>query len=128
METGARGYGQASATTGATESHPYAVDGERRPRGRGALLAVGHARGEAELAVGAGRLREVGRKGSGGPFWKIKIFFFIFFNNSPKSPIFSTKKSFSKGDPKIKVVQNFILYNIVLGYILKFQLDFKIGI
>jgi hypothetical protein len=37
------------------------------------------------------------------------------------------KNSFSQVDPKT-VVQNFILYNIALGYILKFQLDFEIGI
>jgi hypothetical protein len=28
----------------------------------------------------------------------------------------------------MKVVRNFILYNITLGYILKFQIDFEIGI
>jgi hypothetical protein len=38
------------------------------------------------------------------------------------------KNSFLGHDPKTKVVQNFILYNIALGYILKFQLDFEIGI
>jgi hypothetical protein len=35
--------------------------------------------GEAELAVGAGRLRKVDQKGSGGPFWKIKKSFLFFF-------------------------------------------------
>jgi hypothetical protein len=34
----------------------------------------------------------------------------------------------SKLDPKTKVVQNLILYNIALGHILKFQIDFEIGI
>jgi hypothetical protein len=44
--------------------------------------------------------REVGRR----PSKKIKAFFFIFSINSPKSSILSTKKSFSKGGLKIKVV------------------------
>jgi hypothetical protein len=38
------------------------------------------------------------------------------------------KKAFSKLDPKTKVVQNLILYNIVVGHILKFQIDFEMGI
>jgi hypothetical protein len=35
------------------------------------------------------------------------------------------KRAFSKLDPKTKVVQNLILYNIALGHILKFQTDFE---
>jgi hypothetical protein len=38
----------------------------------------------------------------------------------------SSQKSFSKLDPKTKVVQNLILYN-TLGHILKFQIDFEMG-
>jgi hypothetical protein len=38
------------------------------------------------------------------------------------------KKEFSKLDPKIKVVQNLILYNIALGHNLKFQIDFELEI
>jgi hypothetical protein len=38
------------------------------------------------------------------------------------------KKTFSKLDPKTKVVQNLILYNIAVGHILKFQTDFEMGI
>jgi hypothetical protein len=34
---------------------------------------------------------------------KIKTFFFIFFDNSPKIPILSTKNPFSQVGPKIKV-------------------------
>jgi hypothetical protein len=36
--------------------------------------------------------------------------------------------AFSRLDPKTKVVQNLILYNIALGHILKFQTDFKMEI
>jgi hypothetical protein len=35
---------------------------------------------------------------------------------------------FSKLDPKTKVVQNLILYNIDLGHHLKFQIDFELEI
>jgi hypothetical protein len=38
------------------------------------------------------------------------------------------QNSFSKVDPKTKVVQNLILYNIALGHILKFQIDFELEI
>jgi hypothetical protein len=36
--------------------------------------------------------------------------------------------AFSKLDPKTKVVQTLILYNIALGHILKFQMDFELEI
>jgi hypothetical protein len=36
--------------------------------------------------------------------------------------------AFSRLDPKTKVVQNLILYNIVLGHFLKFQTDFEMEI
>jgi hypothetical protein len=36
--------------------------------------------------------------------------------------------AFSRVDPKTKVVQNLILYNIALGHILKFQIDFELRI
>jgi hypothetical protein len=38
------------------------------------------------------------------------------------------KKAFSKLDPKTKVVQDLILYNIALGHLLKFQTDFEMKI
>jgi hypothetical protein len=38
------------------------------------------------------------------------------------------KKAFLKLDPKTKVVQDLILYNIALGHILKFQTDFELEI
>jgi hypothetical protein len=77
----------------------------------------------------AGPLRPWAEKGGGRPVNQRKQFFSLNLSlNSPKSPILSTKNSFSKGDPKIKVVPNFILYNIALGFMLKFQLDFEIEI
>jgi hypothetical protein len=36
--------------------------------------------------------------------------------------------AFSKLDPKTKVVLNLIHYNIALGLILKFQMDFELEI
>jgi hypothetical protein len=42
--------------------------------------------------------------------------------------ILKKKKAFSRFDPKIEVVQNLILYNFALGYILKFQTDFELRI
>jgi hypothetical protein len=36
--------------------------------------------------------------------------------------------AFSRFDPKTKVVQNLILYNIALGHILKFKTDFEMEI
>jgi hypothetical protein len=36
--------------------------------------------------------------------------------------------AFSRLDPKIEVVQNLILYNFALGYILNFQTDFEMEI
>jgi hypothetical protein len=67
---------------------------------------------------------------AGGPVRKkiLFLFLFLFQNTAQKSLFLSNQKLFSQVDPKTKVVQNFILYNIAFGYILKFQLDFKIGI
>jgi hypothetical protein len=56
------------------------------------------------------------------------LFFFLFKTNSTKTLILNNLEAFSQSDPKTKVVQNFILYNIDLGFILKLQIDFEIGI
>jgi hypothetical protein len=63
-----------------------------------------------------------------GPTQKKFHFLFLFQSTTYKSSFLSNQKSFSQVDPKTKVVQNFILYNLALGYILKFQLYFEIGI
>jgi hypothetical protein len=55
-------------------------------------------------------------------------FSFPFSNKQSQYSFLSKKNSFLGHGPKIKVVQNFNLFNIALGYILKFQLDFEIGI
>jgi hypothetical protein len=90
-------------------------DANRRGRGR--------ERGAGQAGFGRGL-----RKEAGGPL-KVKVdFSFYFLKNSNKSIFLSNKNSFSLVDPKTKVVQNFILYNIILGYILKFQLDFEVEI
>jgi hypothetical protein len=75
-----------------------------------------------------GRFGDEPEREAGGPLTKEKDFSLIFVINSPKSPILSTKNLFSKGDSKIEVVQNFILYNLALGFMLKFQLDFELEI
>jgi hypothetical protein len=73
---------------------------------------------------GQGRIALVGRKRGGGPVSKKTLFSFLFSNSNfcyiPKFKILEFKMTFSRFDPKTKVVQNLILYNIALGYILKF--------
>jgi hypothetical protein len=67
-----------------------------------------------------------------GPVKRKIAFSFIFSNpNFPKQSQIQNlkwKTAFSKLDPKTKVVQNLILYNIALGHNLKFQIDFKLEI
>jgi hypothetical protein len=74
----------------------------------------------------------VGRKRGGGPEPKENHFSFLFpnskFCDSPKFKFLELKMAFSQVDPKTKVVQNLILYNIALGHILEFQRDFKLRI
>jgi hypothetical protein len=65
---------------------------------------------------------------AGGPVRKKIHFLFLFQNTAHKSSFLSNQKLFSQVDPKTKVVQNFIPYNIAFGYIWKFQRDFEIGI
>jgi hypothetical protein len=89
---------------------------------------MAHIGERAGASAGLGRLVRVGQKGGARHSKKRKAFFFIFSINSPKSPILSIKNSFSKVDPKTKVVQNLVLYNIALGHILKFQIDFELEI
>jgi hypothetical protein len=73
-------------------------------------------------------LCERAKREARGPVRKEKPFSLYFSINSLKSPILSIKNSFLKVDPKTKVVQNLILYNIALGHILKFQIYFEMGI
>jgi hypothetical protein len=81
----------------------------------------GRARGAGQAGFG----REP-RKEAGGSIRKKIIFYFS--TKTAQKCYFEQVKAFSKLDPKTKVVQNFILYHIALGYILKFQLDFEMGI
>jgi hypothetical protein len=60
-------------------------------------------------------LHERARREARGPERKEKPFSLYSSINSPKSPILSIKILFLKDDPKTKVVQNLILYNIALG-------------
>jgi hypothetical protein len=113
--------------------HPYTVDGERRPHGHGALLAVRRARERPVKQARACGAR--GPASAARPEMRVRpinqqkmIFLFLFQTNSPKHSFLSKKNSFLGHGPKTKVIQNFIPYNIALGYILKFQLDFEIGI
>jgi hypothetical protein len=72
----------------------------------------------ASVRGGPSRLRPWAEKGGGRP---VKAKEFIFFSESSnKYAVLSNKNSFSQVDPKTKVIQNFILYNIALGFILKF--------
>jgi hypothetical protein len=80
------------------------------------------------VGAGPGRLRKRARSEARGPKRRRKHFSFYFSTKQPKKFFLSKKNSFLGHDPKTKVVQNFILYNIALGYILKFQLDFEIRI
>jgi hypothetical protein len=79
-----------------------------------------------------GQLRLAGRKGGARPSKKMNSFFFLFlkskFNQTAPNSNFEVEKAFSKLDPKTKVVQNLILYNISFEHILKFQTDFEIEI
>jgi hypothetical protein len=102
-----------------------------RTRDSEPLLLVGHGRGARERRRrrrGLGQLPCLAEKGGGRPRKRRKDFSFYFSTKQPQKFIFEQKNSFLGHDPKTKVVQNFILYNITLGYILKFQLDFEIGI
>jgi hypothetical protein len=63
-------------------------------------------------ALGWAGLRERARREARGPVRKEKPFSLYFSINNPKSLILSIKNSFSKVDPKTKVVQYLILYNI----------------
>jgi hypothetical protein len=92
------------------------------------VLDRARVRGARERASRPGQLGQLGHKGGCGPNTKRKCFFFTFSNKQPQNFLFEQENSFSQVDPKTKVVQNFILYNIALGYILKFQIDFEIGI
>jgi hypothetical protein len=71
----------------------------------------------ADARDGPGRLAELGRKRGGGPVSPKFPFSFIDpipipdFQNCFKFEFLKMKKTFSRVDPKTKVVQNLILYN-----------------
>jgi hypothetical protein len=66
------------------------------------------------------------RKGGAWPSKKRKAFSCYFSINNPKNLILSTKNSFSKAYPKIKVVHDFMLYNFSKRSKVKFQKDFEL--
>jgi hypothetical protein len=75
-------------------------------------------------ACGPGWLAELGRKRGTGPVsQKIRFSFlinFLDFLNRFKFEFLKMKKTFSQVVPKIKVVQNLILYSFHLGHFSKF--------
>jgi hypothetical protein len=79
-----------------------------------------------ERAAGLGCLRLVGCKGGCGPIFKRKDFSFYFPIKQHQNSILSDFKAFSRGDPKIKVAQNFMLYNFAKTSKVKFQIDFEL--
>jgi hypothetical protein len=91
---------------------------------RGRARVGGGERGVSE----PGRLGKLGQKRRRNPNSKNKMPFLFFFKQTAPKFLFEQENSFLGFGAKIKVAQNLILYNIALGYILKFQLDFEIGI
>jgi hypothetical protein len=91
---------------------------------------AGRAWPKAGVRAWVGRLSELGRKRGGGPVNPRRLFLLYFqfleFLNQSNLNFKEEKKAFSRFDPKIKVVQNLILYNFALGHILKFQTDFEL--
>jgi hypothetical protein len=85
---------------------------------------VGHGGVDARL----GRLQLWAEKGGRGPKSREKIFLFLLCITTPKYPILSTKIPFSKGDPKIKVLLNFVTFNFAKRSRLKFLIDFELEI
>jgi hypothetical protein len=73
-----------------------------------------------------GRLAWVGRKRGAQPVFKRNHFSFYFLNKTAQTLILSKKKLFFGHDPKIKVVQNFMLYNFALITKVRFLLDFEL--
>jgi hypothetical protein len=110
--------------------------GEQRRRRtatrRRAPELVGRARTGRERGEEGGPASLLGEKRGRGPKPKENHFSFPFSNSkfcySPKFKFLELKMAFLRFDLKTKVVQNLILYNIALGHILKFQIDFKMEI
>jgi hypothetical protein len=69
--------------------HPYAVAGERRPRGGRPLSTVGTARAHGSERAEAGRAASaVGRIGRQRPAKKRNSFLFLFFNQNNTKMLF----------------------------------------
>jgi hypothetical protein len=87
----------------------------RRMLPRSVECARGRELVRADARDGPGRLAELGRKRGGGPVSPKFHFSFLNqildFQNYFKFEFLKMKKTFSRVDPKTKVVQNLILYN-----------------
>jgi hypothetical protein len=77
-------------------------------------------RGGERAGEQAGPASWVGPEAGGGPIWKENPFSFSFSTKQHKTSFLSKIKIFLGFGVKIKVAQNFIMYNIALGFILKF--------
>ena len=103
--------------------------GDGPARGAG-LRRDGLARGCGRLAGALGRLRQAGQKRGCSPR-RIKILFPIkFFQEIFKchisNIILSTKMTSFENVPKMKVAQNFILYNFDFNTNVQFSIDFEL--
>jgi hypothetical protein len=75
---------------------------------------------------GLGWLRPWAEKGGGGPVKKRNVFSFYSSATVHKDAILNKYKAFSRLDPRIKVVANFMLYNFAKRTKVKIQIDFDL--
>jgi hypothetical protein len=117
LKVGARGQGPPDRHLAAGVDGVWPRGDCPLPRSTRAWASVAARRGS-----WAGPACASGPKGRGATCFQIKFdFSFSFMQNSPKNPILSTKIPFSKGDPKIKVVHDFVFYSFVKRSKVKFQ-------
>jgi hypothetical protein len=98
----------------------------RRPRPERGVRWRGRARETSQAGFGRGPRSEAAARPSENPFFFYNKYFQIYFIVSKVN--LKMKKRFSEFWPKIKVVQNFILYNFHVGHFSKFSIDFEFRI